>query len=78
MMYVSQISMLLMSNLYSTVCLLYLNKTGRKKERQPDSICQFNQRTLHLVWKYSAPENQTQDSRSKYQHIGNIRTREIG
>ena len=31
MMYVSQIIMLHNLNLYSAVCQLYLNKTGRKK-----------------------------------------------
>ena len=30
MMYVSQIIMLYMLNMYSVVCRLYLNKTGRK------------------------------------------------
>ena len=31
MMYVNQIIMLYTLNLYSAVCQLYLNKTGRKK-----------------------------------------------
>ena len=34
MMYVSQIIMLHTLNLYSAVCQLYLNKTGRKEKKK--------------------------------------------
>ena len=36
MMYVSQIIMLYILNLYSILCQLHLNKTGRKKKRSDD------------------------------------------
>ena len=39
MMYVSQINMLYTLNLYSAVGQLYLNETGRKKQKQKQKCC---------------------------------------
>ena len=38
MMRVSQIIMLCLLNLYSAVCQLYLDKTGRRKKEKPDKF----------------------------------------
>ena len=38
MMYVSQIIMPYTLNIYSAICQLYLNKTGRKKEIKKRAI----------------------------------------
>ena len=41
-MYANQITMLHTLNLYSAVCQLYLNKTGRKRERESLPFLQVN------------------------------------
>ena len=47
MMYVSQIIMLYTLNLYSAVCQLHLNKTGRKKFLFKSTISEFCNLTGH-------------------------------
>ena len=42
MMYVSQIIILYPLNLYSVVCQLYLNKTGRKTLNTPLQLMKWN------------------------------------
>ena len=41
-MYANQITMLHTLNLYSAVCQLYLNKTGKKRERESLPFLQVN------------------------------------
>ena len=47
MMYVRQIIMMYNFNLYSAVCQLYLNKTGRKQQQQQQSY--INQDSMLMV-----------------------------
>ena len=56
MVYVSQIIMLYTLNLYSTICQLYLDKTGRKKIRMNETLLWVWVKTI-MTWVYSEKTN---------------------
>ena len=62
-MYVSQIIMLYTLNLYSAVCQLYLNKTGRTKRKEERSL--INNLSSYLITLEEEVQNKPNRSRRK-------------